>query len=490
MPAISFSGIASGLDTDSIIKALTQARQSSITPIENKVKANEDKIDALEELNTKLLKFRDTLDAFKSSSGTAIQKKATSSKTEAVTASLTGNALPSSTEIEVFELARAATFSFTDRFTAGTDLIAAGLTSPANITFTTGQGATQKIFNVEVTSTTTLDSLVTSMNQAMGGEVVTSVVNTGPAESPSYAIMMYGQKSGIDEGELQISVDPAIQGEGRFVAAPAGTQARNARFNVSGIGEVQRSSNSVTGLIPGVTLQLLQENSGPVQITVANDSEKTVDKIRAFIDAYNDIVSFIEEKDRVSRVETDKGTSIEFGTLSNTSMDEQILRDIRDAMASATSGLSGSSVQILADLGIRTRSAATTENGKTLSRGTMELVVSDTRGEGTKQPDFTTAFSQDPAAVQKVLESLGDKLAAQTGVIQGFVGLNQGIDAVQNTTKDANTALRDRIERINTSISKQEETLKKVFTNLETTIARLNSGSSAISSILASAGTR
>ena len=155
-------------------------------------------------------------------------------------------------------------------------------------------------------------------------------------------------------------------------------------------------------------------------------------------------------------------------------------------IASATSGIDGSTVQVLADIGIRTRSTSVTENGKTLGRGTLELVVSDTRGEGVKQADFSTAFSKDPAAVQKVLESLGDKLAAQTGVIQGFVGLNQGIDAVQNTTKDANTQLRDQIDRINASIAKQEDTLKKVFTNLETTIARLNSGSSAISSILAS----
>ena len=77
---VSFSGIASGIDTESLISATISAkRQTRITPLENKISEAEDETSAMEKLKDKYLDLKELLSKFTTLQGGAIKKQAASS---------------------------------------------------------------------------------------------------------------------------------------------------------------------------------------------------------------------------------------------------------------------------------------------------------------------------------------------------------------------------------------------------------------------------
>ena len=60
-------------------------------------------------------------------------------------------------------------------------------------------------------------------------------------------------------------------------------------------GWIERASNTVTDLIPGVTLSLLKPSATAVQVTVADDTAAMQDKITTFVNQYNDLLSNIQD---------------------------------------------------------------------------------------------------------------------------------------------------------------------------------------------------
>ncbi|MCB0358641.1 MAG: hypothetical protein KDD44_03370, partial [Bdellovibrionales bacterium] len=164
MPTVSFSGIASGIDGDAVIKALTDAKAVQKLPLENKRQAAEDESDGIEELQTKLLAFRDTLNDFLTLSGGAIIKSATSSDDDAVSVSASNNAPTSATTItSVSQLAKAATLSFDDRFSSATDPLVPALGGSTTISITLGTGASAQTYDVDISATTTLAELASDI---------------------------------------------------------------------------------------------------------------------------------------------------------------------------------------------------------------------------------------------------------------------------------------------------------------------------------------
>src|SRR5262249_15057080 len=70
----------------------------------------------------------------------------------------------------------------------------------------------------------------------------------------------------------------------------------NAQLNVDGV-PVSSSSNTVTGVIPGVTLNLLgAPSSGAIQLTVGPNTAQATQAINNFVSAYNTIIGNINQQ--------------------------------------------------------------------------------------------------------------------------------------------------------------------------------------------------
>ena len=93
MPTINFSGIASGIDSEALIDATSEAtRQQRVTPLEENVEELTDTNDALTEIKTKLTSFKTLLGDFTTINGGPILKQASSTNEAIVSATASNGA--------------------------------------------------------------------------------------------------------------------------------------------------------------------------------------------------------------------------------------------------------------------------------------------------------------------------------------------------------------------------------------------------------------
>jgi flagellar hook-associated protein 2 len=224
---------------------------------------------------------------------------------------------------------------------------------------------------------------------------------------------------------------------------------------VSGV--FTRGSNSVSDVITGLTFNL--QSTGTATLTVGDDGPTTSSSVRTFVDAFNEIVKYIDENDLVSTDES--GQQAVFGTLSSTSLDENLLTALRSAFSAAST--SGNSVNTLADLGI------TTERD-----GTLKFDASK----------FESSIASDPEAVRTITKNLGETLAGVSGTIAQFTRFNGLIDIAEQGNQNQIDASNARIVDLEKFLSQQEQQLTAQYSRLESVIGKLNSQQSALSGLL------
>lgn len=460
MATISFSGLASGIDGDAVIKAMLDAKRVQNIPLENKLAQNSEETTALTEFNTKLLKLRDLLKDFTTVAGAPISKVATSSHPDAVGVSATSNAFASSVSINVSQIARGGTLSFNDRFSEVDAKVAPGISSPETLNISVGLGDKLTSLSITITNETTLREVAQAINDQSNGKVVASMVNVGTDASPEFLLLLNSSETGEEKGTLAASVSSGLEAFAGFTVE----QARDAIFHVSGIGEVTRPTNQVQGLLPGLTFDLKQAGTGPVQLNVSNNAGKTAEKLEAVVTAVNELIGFSRDNSKVERQESEGNITNTFGTLANSRVDEQFISSMREAFSSAGGGLEGA-VRMFADLGVSIQ-----------RDGTYKF-------DGEK---FNEALSKEPSAVSQILSSFADRLGSASGLIQTYTGFDGMLASAKRSNDTQNERINDKIARVETMLQRQEQNLKLMFASLESTIGRLNSQGNALASVLSS----
>ena len=92
-PLINFTGLASGIDSEALIKAISDvARKVKIAPLEKKIEKYDDENTKLEELKDLLTAIKDLTDEYRTVNGGALSKLANSSDETVATASATNTA--------------------------------------------------------------------------------------------------------------------------------------------------------------------------------------------------------------------------------------------------------------------------------------------------------------------------------------------------------------------------------------------------------------
>ena len=465
MASISFSGLASGIDSDSIIKSILDSKRLAYAPIKAKATANDSEVTALQAFNTKLLALNDTVTDFMTLSGSAISKTASSSNEDAVSASVSGGSTVTSTTVNVQSLAKCATFSFADRFSSTSSAIAPGLSGSANITLQVGTGDSAQSFQIPVDSSTTLQGLADSINSTAIGSAHASTVNLGTDSNPQYALVITGNSTGTSAGSLSVTADSAITAQGVFQSSTL-DQAQDAVLTVSGIGEIRRSTNQISGVVPGVTLNLKQAGAGPVLISVSNNAQSTADKFSKLVDALNDVITYSKQNSTITQQTDSSGnTTNVYGTLAHTRVDDQALSAIRSAIGESNAGSSGTSVKILADLGLTTQ-----------KDGTYKF----------DEKTFLAGVANDPTGASSLINSFADKLGATNGVIDQYTRYQGTIATAIDSDKEETKSINDRIDQIEASLSDQEKNLKLLYAQLEANVSKMNSASTSLTQMLSS----
>ena len=468
MSVINFSGLASGIDSSSLIKALLdQQRKARITPLETQVVQYQDTNTAFGDLSEKLSVLNSAVQKLRTLHGGALSKIATSSNEAVATASSANNASNGTYSLTVTQLAKNATYSFADTFSSTSQVINSSINDLAlsddrTVNVLIGTGSDQESVDVVLTSSTTAEEFVTQFN-ANSTKATASLVNVGTQASPSYKIVFNTDNQGLSKGQIAVTTGTEIEsaGSGALITASATqSQATDAQFTVSGIsGTITRSTNSFSDLLSGVTINL--NAAGSSTISVGDDIESSANTIQSFVDAYNDVVEYISENDAVVQQQDGAETINVFGPLASVSLDDNLLSALRNGLTSARA--SGGTVSVLADLGI------TTQRDGTLA------FDSNT---------FASALQSDPNSVRTITESLGETLGAVNGTIAQYTRYNGLIDASLKTNQTQIDDLNNRIAETEKQLSQQEQSLIERFAKLESLVGRLQSQQQALTATL------
>jgi len=261
-----------GIDVTAIVDQLIYADQAPERIWQQQQVTLAGQAIALNSLNSGVNALKDKIFALSDLSGAFSALTASSSQPGLVTASAQSGAATGVHAVVVGNLATVSSFY--------TDPVATSSTTLAHGSFTIAVGQSSKTITIDDTNDT-LDKLAASINAHDDG-VQASVLN----DSNGARLALVSKTSG-QPGDLAVSAN------GTGLVFHKSADGVNAKFTVDGV-PLSSSTNTATGAIPGVTLNLLGADSGtPVTVSVSHDNTGITQAINDFVTAYNSVIKSV-----------------------------------------------------------------------------------------------------------------------------------------------------------------------------------------------------
>ncbi|MCB9884185.1 MAG: flagellar filament capping protein FliD [Planctomycetes bacterium] len=451
---ISFGGLASGLDTKAIISALVAVEQRPITQLQAKKTSLTKQKSLFGDLKGLLDKLTTAAKALKSTTE-FLAMKATSSDEDVLKASASSSATPGSYTFTVERLATGQVNATTGSASATAAVAAVGFE------FTLDVGGNQVPITTD--DPPTLQGIANQINAA-GQAVRAQVIDTGNQANGGanrYQLVLSATEIG-SAGGFSLSIDPGEDPTAiAFVndlSAGVKSDAQDAKIVLNGGIEVYRSSNTVSDLFNGLTLDLKATSTTPVTVTVSTDAEETSKKVEAFVEAYNKVVDFMAEQNKVS--EEGKASGPLFGDVT--------LRSIRSSLRNIVGGqvetTGNEAYQLFSQIGI-----TSDRDGKlTFNKSKFEEAL------GTDENAVANIFTDATNGISTRLET---QIDLYTDSVDGLIkARSDGFDRqVKNTT--------DRIDQAERRLELYQKQLEVKYANLESLLSKLQGQGSGLSSL-------
>jgi len=324
--AITASGIASGLDINSIVSQLVAAESGQLNIIAQKKSALQSRISAFGTLKSSLASFQTALANLSTANKFNVQSSKISDSS-IFSATANGKATNGDYAVTVSQLAQTqklATAGFankTDTVGSGTLTITLGTYDSGSNSFTPNAAKTPVDIAIPAGSDS-LEKVRDAINRANAG-VSASIINDGSASGNRLVIT--SQDSGTvnsikievadddgnaldDSGLSRLAFDPTLaSGSGKNLSQVQ--EAKDARLNVDGI-DIVKSSNTISDAIEGVTLNLLKVSGGTASsLNIATDTAAIEASVEAFVKAYNDLNTTITNLTKYNET-TKKGSAL------------------------------------------------------------------------------------------------------------------------------------------------------------------------------------
>ena len=443
MATASVSGLASGLDTATIVNQLMQLEASSQNRLKARVASEQSVLKVLQNLNAKFAALAtQAKDLTKSTAWSPIS--ATSSHEGVTVATTAGTSVGSlAFTVDATALAGRLTFNSTS---ALTDVVVP-LDGNGKHTVTLTVAGTPQTIDA---GDGTLGSLVGALNGGGTGVSAAALKLDGGA----YRLVVQSTQTGAASTVGLTAADGTDLLGGAAVVA-----GRDAAITI-GSDTVHSATNTFAGVLPGLDITVSTAAVGSqVEVAVSRDAGQALAKAKALVDAVNSALADIDAQTKYSAVTKTSGALT----------GESAVRDLRTALLDAVYPGDGTT---LADIGIQTD-----RYGK--------LVLDEDA--------FSDAYAADAAAV--------------TSKLSGATGLAGRIETVATNASDPYEGtltasvtgrttgierLQDNIEQWDLRLELRRTTLERQFTALETALSQMNSQSSwlagQISSLSGSSG--
>ena len=440
------SGLASGVDTSSIVEQLLNIDRQANAKLDLRKTQVQARQTALKDIASKLSALSAAAQDLSSDTTWKATQSVASSDDSRVSAVLIGGAGIGGHTIQVDRLASSSQrgYAFTPPTAAGSFKIAYANDPASSVTVDVAANATAADVAAAINGKAAAPVFASVLKDALTGEerLVLSARKTG--KDSEFALDATGFTGTFDEKAEYQRVGDTL----------------NAAYRLDGSATVLTSqTNKIENAIPGVRVTLKGVTSAPETIAV---SEPTIDtsavktKVKAFVDAYNALVTAARSKvteksvaDPTTTTDATKGQL--FGDTGLLSM----LSSLRIRMGDRLTGLSG--IDELADLGISV-------------------------------PKSTGASSQDAKDGKLAIDDtkLSDALAADSGKVKAFFAsfasgvqtyvktqTGSGLGVLDKRDESSNAEIKritDQITTANDRLTDKETRLKAQFAAMESAL--------------------
>jgi flagellar hook-associated protein 2 len=431
-------GVGSGLDVATLVNQLVAAKKA---PQQNQITSQaasaNTQLSALGQINAALSALQSAMASI--SDGSAFSAhNVTSSDTDVLNATATGNAVAGNYKIEVTQLAsalKASSGAFTGSSTTvgtGTLTIAVG-GQTMNLSIDGSNNSLASIRDAINKASDNPGVSATIVNGTDGAHLVLSGTRTGAANGFTVS------SSGGDGGLAALNYD-ASAGSGNNLTVI--TAASDALYTIDGLA-ANSAGNSISTAIDGLTLNL--STLGTSTVSVANDPSKATSALTNLVNTYNSFVGIYQNLTKYDATTKTAGAMIGDATLNG--INSTLSRIIGGSANGATLSSIGISLQVDGTLKLDSDklNAALADGGKQ---------VSDVFGGD-------NGFSA----------QLGAQLTNWVGDSGVLAGRTDSISQQLKDLGDQQTALNARMDSLTARYQAQ-------FTALDTLMSKLNSTSS------------
>ena len=304
--------------------------------------------------------------------------------------------------------------------------------------------------------TDTLTGLATYITQANMG-VTANVIS----DSAGAVLSLVSQTSGT-AGDLAIADNTGSNGDGLGITlatdSNGNTLGTNAQLTVDGV-PLLSGSNTIRGIIPGVTLTLSGVSYTPVTLDVQPDLTQVTTAINNFVTAWNQVMTDINNQETYSSTGTQP---VLLGDPSLDLLQSQLLSGI-SASLSGNNGLVN-----LQSIGIQLQTDGTLSVASSSSADSMDL---------------NDALANDFSSVQNLFQAsngvgqtLQTSLTALTNSVTG--PLNSDASGIASEVTDLNSQISDfqaQLQDTQTQLMAEYSTINTTLEQLPQTIASINS---------------
>jgi flagellar hook-associated protein 2 len=506
------SGLASGMDTEKIVSDIMKVNRIPLDKLEQAKTLNSWKTEAYREINTKIASFRDAMQDLRNQ-GTFNAKKVTSSSTS-LDVSMAGTSTLTNFTISAAEIAKSAkpaSVSFDIKIGNVSDRIDPDATTASGDLIFDLNGTPIKIPRTskfdEAIAKINDQSPVTKVKAAnVGGTLVFTTTELGAQKSITITNSnAAGSRLKITNGTTISPSDPPDPAavpqftDGTFFSKGSDDVQGNVTINGT---KIMISDNTFT--YDGVQINLKQDIlSGSATISLTPDTDKIFDKMKTFVDKYNDLIKDLnaklsEKKNRDFPPLTDaqkkdmKDADIKLwedkaksGLLANDPTIRQFLTQLRTSISETVAGISPS-FDTLKEIGIST-STNWQDNGKlTLDESKLKPLLTSNIADIQKM--FSNWIDTDKVADPTVTSSekyknsgfayrVYDRISDTLSRLRVIAGSPDTISLNSDMAKAA-TSIDDRMAKVQDRLDAQEQALWTKFNAMESALQKLNTQSS------------
>ncbi|GAA5213899.1 flagellar filament capping protein FliD [Corallincola platygyrae] len=495
LPTISVPGIGSGLDVNGIVQGLVDVRKVPFTERNDaKIATFNNQISGIGSLRSALSEWQTTLfelkldNTFNQRSVTFANGKEPEEQKFTVTGD--SSSTEGSYDIEVMQTAQA--HKLTSNFAIGEfDPVGEG-----TMDITVGS----ETYSIEVSATDTLKDVKDKINDIAGESISATIVTTDSGVNLSLASKNTGEANAIEiavtdvDGVADANGLSRLQYDTNYSANMQETSAaQDARIKIDGFLEVSSDTNKFEGAIEGVTISVKEAHPAGESDTfnLSLDKESTKEKIQSFVDAYNQMMTVVDNLTFINRDGSgnvvDSSSSDDDSTALTEEEREQQQMEREKGVLSSDATIRTMINQFRATLS----DPVTTSDGTTMNLSVLGI---ETQTDGTLKIDETKlddALENNFQQISEVFSGFetkdvdGNVIASSDGVADKLNNLVREYEKFGGILQTKSSSFSDSIEKLNTEqtnfdemIARYEAQLYNQFLYLDTISAQLDNTSS------------